>query len=206
MFQARDVRGGAGNKDIFFHMYYFLCQLYPLLAYSLLRVVPEYGTWGDVFKIATMSPLMMAGVMELFEKQLLEDEQAVTEGRTPSLMAKWAPRENKSGAWVAKQLIAYIGRGSPPTTHLNAMYRRRLAALNHALGTVEVLECAGRWAELQPTAVPSRARRIKSAAYLRHECGDRFAAFYDAQATRTWAQDPHRYTPILDILEQNRVA
>jgi hypothetical protein len=204
MFQVRDVRGGLGRRDAFHYLFSYLYQYYPGLTYRLLDIVAEYGTWGDLFKLCYISPQIMQRVAEIVEVQLIADEEAVLEGRTPSLMAKWAPRENKAHGWIAKNLAAYISRASPPTTYQNVCYRRRMAALNRALATVEVLECARRWAEVEPKAVPSRARQIKGDAYMRHECKERFAAFYATQTTRLWALDPHRYTPVLDILQQYR--
>jgi len=202
MFQVRDVRGGEGRRDVFEYLFYQLYQYYPGLAYRLLDVVPEYGTWGDLFKLCYISPQIMGRVAELVEAQLITDEAAVYEGVTPSLMAKWAPRENKAHGWIAKNLAAYISRNVSPTTHNNASYRRRMAALNRALGTVEVLECERKWAEVKPEAVPSKARHIKRDAYMRHECGEKFAEFFREYTTRTWTPDPYRYAPVVDILLQ----
>jgi hypothetical protein len=202
MFQNRDVRGGLGRRDVFYQQFYSLYQFYPGLAYIFLDIVPEYGTWGDVFRLCYISPYIMWRVSELVEAQLIADEEAVLEGRTPSLMAKWAPRENKAHGWIAKNLASYILRNQSPTTHQNASYRRRMAALNRALGTVEILECGRRWSEVEPKAVPSKARHIKRAAYMRHECGEKFTTFFQNQTTRSWVPDPHRYAPVLDILQQ----
>ena len=201
MFQTRDVRGGLGDRDSFYSLFHYLYQVYPGLAYRYLDIIPEYGTWKDVFMLSYISPMIMQRVAELVEAQLLEDEAAVLEGRTPSLMAKWAPRENKAHGWIAKNLAAYLSRAAPPTTHQNVSYRRRMASLNRALGTVEVLECERRWMDVEPKAVPSKARRIKGRAYMRHECREKFIAA-QGQATRTWASDPHRYTAVLDVLQQ----
>ena len=204
MFHARDVRGGLGCRDIFQAYFYYLYQFYPELAYRFLDIVPEYGTWGDLFKLCYISPHIMWRVAELVDAQLCADEEAVLEGRTPSLMAKWAPRENKKHGWIAKNFAIYISRNHHPSTHRNTCYRRRMAALNRALGTVEVLECERRWAEVEPKAVPSRARHIKRAAYMRHECGEKFTEFFQEQTTRAWAVDPCRYVPVMDILQQYR--
>jgi hypothetical protein len=47
-----------------------------------------------------------------------------------------------------------------------ASYRRRLVRLNAALKTVETLECANKWDQIEPGCVPGGARHIKMAAYL----------------------------------------
>jgi hypothetical protein len=47
-----------------------------------------------------------------------------------------------------------------------AAYRRRLSRLNAGLKTVETLECAGRWDEINPSTVPERALYKKRMAYL----------------------------------------
>jgi len=204
MFQLRDVRGGLGRRDIFHGLFCYLYQFYPELAYRFLDIVPEYGTWGDLFNLCYISPHIMWRVAEIVDAQLHVDEEAVLEGRTPSLMGKWAPRENKKHGWIAKNLAAYISRNHPPSTHQNMCYRRRMAALNRVLGTVEVLECERRWSEVEPTAVPSKARHIKRNAYMRHECGEKFTEFFQEHTTRTWVSDPCRYVPVVDILQQYR--
>ncbi|MCV5919137.1 DUF2828 domain-containing protein, partial [Escherichia coli] len=47
---------------------------------------------------------------------------------------------------------------------MERQYRKLLSSLNADLGVVEVKMAARRWADIEPTAVPSRANRVYAAA------------------------------------------
>lgn len=220
MFHARDIRGGKGERDLFQAMFEQLHTCHRELAEMLLELVPEYGSWFDVFNQAHTYTDFEECVFKLMDAQLKRDEKAVAEdasGARISLMAKWAPREGKKMwrlaknyvCWAAKQAAAAAGtpeKKIPKFSTLMSTYRRRLAALNAHLKTVETFECAGQWDKIEPRRVPARARRIKSAAYLnevlkgrskglsgdkllrcpadakRMACRENFKAFFEAAA------------------------
>jgi hypothetical protein len=51
LFQTRDVRGGKGERDLALHMMCAVLQERPQWATSLVKLVPEYGCWGDLWKL-----------------------------------------------------------------------------------------------------------------------------------------------------------
>jgi hypothetical protein len=212
-FHARDVRGGKGERDLFRAMLRGIHEAKPSLVEAVLDLVPEYGSWDDMFKIAADAPALRPAAFAAAKAQLLADEAklatAATEATDPtvsiSLLAKWAPREGKEGAALARDFAHYLFGAGSPLKHSAAMaaYRRRLSKLNAHLKTVETFECARRWDEIEPARVPARARELKKAAYLnellgrksglepvlrapddpkRMACRDHFQAFFAAAA------------------------
>jgi hypothetical protein len=176
-FHARDVRGGKGERDLFRAMLRGVHEAKPSLAEALLDLVPEYGSWDDMFKLADDAPLLKPSVFATAKAQLLADEAKILSAATEatpsiSLLAKWAPREGKEGAALAREFAHYLF-GAEKGKHSAAMadYRRRLSKLNKHIKTVETFECAGRWDEIEPARVPARARELKKAAYLNEKLG-----------------------------------
>ena len=170
-FQARDVRGGKGERDLFIQLFSAIYAWNAELAESLMDLIPEYGSWKDVFTLADNNTLMAVPLMRLVKSQLEKDEAALdaSADASISLLAKWAPREGKKYDYLVKKLARFVWNRPPlPSMHSKVMaaYRRRLARLNAHLKTVETFECAGRWDEIDPARVPGRAREIKKSAYL----------------------------------------
>lgn len=200
-FLIRDVRGGRGERKVFNTLFRTLYGLFPELARDLVALVPEYGSWRDLFDIAkelrrapgSGSTLFDLIIFELVVRQLQKDERAVAEGRLQdvSLLAKWLPREGKKTMLVNEddKLVQHLAeriydedRMAARAVHVNpvASYRKRVAALNRVLQTVETFECTGRWDEIEPKRVPARARELKHAAYLnefsKHDIRDNLLA------------------------------
>jgi hypothetical protein len=212
-FQARDVRGGKGERALFHTMMRAVHAHSPSLAEAVLSLVPEYGSWDDMFTLATYIPNAKPSILQTAKKQLEADELAVEANAAASisLLGKWAPREGKAGGAMASDFARVLfgakppGKGAVALKHsaIMAAYRKRLAKLNAHLKTVEVLECADRWDEIEPKRVPARARELKKKAYLnepvhrpkeleptlrcpenlkRMACREHFQAFFSAAA------------------------
>lgn len=169
-FQSRDVRGGKGERAIFHTLFWNIVKHWPGLAQTLLDLVPEYGSWKDVFALFAGSPTLHGSIYKLVAEQLVKDEKAAAEGAgSVSLLAKWAPREGNSQDKLAKAFATHLWQTYPANRKAAGplpSYRKRLAALNAYIKTVETYECANRWDEIDPKRVPARAREIKIAAYL----------------------------------------
>ena len=173
-FHARDVRGGKGERRIFYDMLSAVHEVKPSLAEAVLNLVPEYGSWDDMFTLAKEIPGLKEAALSEAGMQLAVDEIKLDLGpeASISLLAKWAPREGKAGDALARDFAHHLfspaspGKGGVKHSAIMTAYRKRLARLNAHLKTVETLECAGRWDEIEPQRVPARARELKKAAYL----------------------------------------
>ena len=170
--QTRNCRGGKGEKGLFLEMYMEVYRRFPSTSVKLLPLVAKYGYYKDLVTIAdaeeATAPLRTA-VIEVMAARLRKDATelaaATAEGRKPrglSLLAKWAPREGssgkhkKAGPSLAKEVAVKLFWESHPGRE-RAEYRKVVAALNRALGTVEVKMCGADWASIDPAAVPSAA-------------------------------------------------
>jgi hypothetical protein len=164
-FQTRDVRGGKGERDLFYAMFKKLYERQPLVAGLLVPLIPEYGCWRDMWELCERVPEMSETVYAHTKTVFLRDVELLEKGELTSLslLAKWIPRE-KSETWpgLGRKLCAYIyGEGEKTKT-----YRKQVSALNRALKTVEVNMCNGTWTDIVPSAVPGRNLKLHMKAFL----------------------------------------
>lgn len=176
-FQTRDIRGGKGERKVSEVMWAALLA-HPSsgeLALNLLDLIPEYGCWRDLFSLADkeVDPCISfhgSAIHSMVVRQLLVDEKAMAEGRKVSLLAKWMPREER----FAKQAKELARRLSPMEKRLCrrlASYRKRVAALNRYLNTVEIAMCGDDWDKIAPGKVPGRAVQKYNKAFLNQTIG-----------------------------------
>lgn len=140
---ARDVRGGAGERQLFRDILVHLETRDPDAALALLKKVPEVGRWDDIFVFSTPALKSAAYTM-------LGDALRASNG----LAAKWTPRKGK----VAAEIRAFFGM-SPK------QYRKSLVALTKV---VETQMCANDWDNINFSHVPSVAARNYKKAFNRH--------------------------------------
>ena len=140
---ARDVRGGAGERQLFRDILVHLEKADPDAALALLKKVPEVGRWDDIFVFSTPTLKSAAYTM-------LGDALRAGNG----LAAKWTPRKGK----VAAEIRAFFGM-TPK------QYRKSLVALTKV---VETQMCANDWDNINFSHVPSVAARNYKKAFNRH--------------------------------------
>ena len=140
---SRDVRGGAGERQIFRDLLVHLEKTDPDAALALLKKVPEVGRWDDIFVFSTPALKTAAYTM-------LGDALRAQNG----LAAKWTPRKGK----IAAEVRAFFGM-TPK------QYRKSLVAMTTV---VETQMCAGDWDNINFSHVPSVAARNYKKAFGRH--------------------------------------
>ena len=140
---ARDVRGGAGERQLFRDLLVHLEKRDPDAALALLKKVPEVGRWDDIFVFSTPALKTAAYTM-------LGDALRAQNG----LAAKWTPRKGK----IAAEVRAFFGM-TPK------QYRKSLVAMTTV---VETQMCAGDWDNINFSHVPSVAARNYKKAFGRH--------------------------------------
>ena len=165
-FNARNIRGGKGEKAIFQVLYGRLCETQGVVAKALLDLIPHYGCWNDLLVLAeTSNRNISKGIVDLYAKTLYEESKLE---KPKTLAAKWAPREGSKHKDLAKQIawvlfpLQLVEKHSAQMNH----YRRLVADMNAKLNTVEVLMCTDRWDEIVPASVPGRAGKLYSKAFL----------------------------------------
>lgn len=175
-FHARNIRGGKGERKVFYDLFTCLCFVKPELVKAVLDLVPHYGCWQDILVLeqslvtAAVGELSLPAfalrddILNLYVKQLQDDSTNVT--GTLSLAAKWAPREGSKHANAAKALAFKLFPLVPSHSAKMRRYRQFVADLNTKLKTVETYMSGGRWEEILPASVPGRAGKLYAKAFL----------------------------------------
>ena len=132
LFWARDVRGGAGERQVFKDILVYLAENHDLVLRPNLHLISEYGRWDDL--------LVLAGTYLEKEAFTLISDAIIAEN---GLCAKWMPRK---GA-VAEKLRKFTGM-SPK------QYRKSLVGLT---SVVETKMCAKDWDSIEFGKLPSVA-------------------------------------------------
>lgn len=143
------------------------CSQWTLMYPEL--VVPEWiahplvpVTLARMRKIcASTDPSDAIGILD--PSRLVNDEPDPNPKPSISLLAKWMPRE---GQIYASAMSSLLVPGLMFQGTRMKHYRKRVAALNKFLQTVEVKMCAGDWEEIVPGNVPGRAVKKYVKAFL----------------------------------------
>lgn len=153
---ARDVRGGAGERELFRQTLTWLEKNHrdDLLGTRILENVTEIGRWDD---------LLIFEDAEVKAKAFGLIRKALDAGN--GLCAKWMPRKGPK----ALELREFLG-WSPK------FYRKRLVELTKV---VEQQMCAKQWNEINFSHVPSLAMSRYSKAFGKN-APDHFTAFKEA--------------------------
>lgn len=140
---ARDVRGGAGERQLFRDILVHLEKNDPKSAKALMAKIPELGRWDDLFVFQTPDLKKVAYTM-------LGDALRESNG----LAAKWTPRKGK----IAAEIREFFGM-SPK------FYRKSLVGMTNV---VETQMCANDWDNINYNHVPSAAHSRYKKAFGRH--------------------------------------
>lgn len=141
---ARDVRGGAGERDTFRKLFNGLVKLNPGLASRVLNRIPELGRWDDV--LVAFGTSLEADAANMIQSALHSGD---------GLCAKWMPRKGPLANSLRK--------------HMNLTpkeYRKMLVALSK---TVEQQMCSQQWKDINYEQVPSVASGRYQQAFNRHD-------------------------------------
>jgi len=158
LFWARDVRGGAGERQIFKDVAAYLAEKHTDSIAKNLSLIPEFGRWDDL--LVFVGTRLENQALEVI-KQGLNDKNG--------LCAKWMPRPNGGNRESKRQATAlrkYLGL-SPKE------YRKLLVSLSN---TVEQLMCSKNWNAIEYSKLPSKAMSDYMKAFSRNDL-DRFQAY-----------------------------
>ena len=164
LFYARDIRGGLGERRLFRVVLADFVNSNPEMIIPLINLIPEYGRYDDLWCLLDNKESAKV-VLELVDKQLIEDLNNMKAGKSISLLPKWLPSCNASSAQTkkyAKQIYKALGL-------TEREYRKVLSRLRKYLDVVEVKMSNKNWSEIKYEAVPSRANLIYNSAFLRND-------------------------------------
>lgn len=139
LFWARDIRGGAGERQIFKDIMTYLANNRSEVMRKNIALIPEFGRWDDVL-VLFGTPLEKDALVLIAKG--LEDKNG--------LCAKWMPRPNVASREAKKQantLRKHLG--------LEPKAYRKLLVENSR--TVEQLMCSKNWSAIEYSKLPSKA-------------------------------------------------
>ena len=168
LFQTRDVRGGKGEKDLFYAFFKALYITNQKLTARFLSLIPEYGCWRDMWELMEEIPELRSYILLIAKDTFFEDiaKQHKKESNL-SLLAKWLPREKSKYYPGAATLCADAFFPAEPSARARmVLYRKTVSELNRSLKTVEVNMCGKSWAAITPDAVPGRCLKLHTKAFL----------------------------------------
>jgi hypothetical protein len=158
LFWARDVRGGAGERQIFKDIVKYLATNRTETLKKNIDLISEFGRWDDL--LVLIGTPLEADALALIAKGLANNN---------GLCAKWMPRPNVSSREARKQanIIRKYLALSPKE------YRKLLVENSN---TVEQLMCAKAWGKIDYSKLPSKAMSDLMKAFSKNDC-ERFGAY-----------------------------
>jgi len=161
LFWARDVRGGAGERQIFRDIVEYLAKNRKDSLSKNLHLISEFGRWDDLL-VLVGTPLEKEA-LGLIAKGLADKN---------GLVAKWMPRPNVSNR--QKKIWAAAVR-----QHMGLSPKEYRKLLVENSNTVEQLMCANEWSAIQYSKLPSKAMSDLMKAFTKHD-KERFAAYLES--------------------------
>jgi hypothetical protein len=130
-------------------------KINPPVFEAVIPLIPQFGSWLDIFKLFASEEKLPDYVVTLILKQLKEDE-ANPDNKSISVLAKWLPREHGSphDKIIAKQLARAM---YPGDNNCQRTYRKRISTLNKRLNVVEIAMCDKQFESIDPAQVPNYA-------------------------------------------------
>ena len=169
-FQTRDIRGGKGEKTLFYSLMSSILAERPEWAYVLLKLVPEYGCWRDIWEMYyLMTPSVCETIHQIVRAQWIVDINAMKQSETAnlSLLAKWLPREGSRYTFLATKFANLL---FPEISEVNdarkRAYRKAVADMNRRLDTTEIKMCGRVWSTITPRKVPGRLMKRNKKAFF----------------------------------------
>jgi hypothetical protein len=154
LFWVRDVRGGAGERQVAKDILSYLVSTSPNTIKPFINLIPEYGRWDDLYVF--MNTSLESDAIDTVIKGL-EDKNG--------LCAKWVPRKGEVFNTIRKKM------GVTPKE-----LRKLIVGLSK---TVEQLMCSQKWEEIEYSKIPSLAMARYTKAFGKND-EVRFTEFKEA--------------------------
>jgi hypothetical protein len=166
---ARDIRGGAGERDTFRKLLQYLEANRPLDAELLIPFVPVYGRWDDLFSFKT--DRLRHASFALIDRALKNRD---------GLCAKWLPRKNKKAVFKGTVQLRAADKTQEELRKFMGLtekqYRKLLVGLTNV---VETKMCAKDWDSIEFGKIPSIAAARYQKAFGRN-AADSYTKYKEA--------------------------
>ena len=177
-FQTRDIRGGKGERQLFYLLFNYLYNnLSRETMKRLLALIPVYGSFKDLnilWELADQQQNatsdsrknLKQDIIELYTLHLRQDNLNIMDDSKLSLAAKWAPRESGHFRDMARALANnYLKDQTCSQKMVYTVYRKMVSSLNKRLNTTEIHMAGNTWQDINPGHVPSKCLLINRDAF-----------------------------------------
>lgn len=144
LFWVRDVRGGAGERQIFRDIIKYLVENHPNVVSKNIQAIPYFGRWDDL-SVLFGTPLEAQAIQMFVQGLIVKD----------GLCAKWIPRKGNIFNAIRKAMNV-----TPKDL------RKLLVGYSN---TVEQKMCANEWTNIEYSKVPSLAMARYTKAFAKHD-------------------------------------
>ena len=155
LFWARDVRGGAGERQIFRDLLGWLCKNHSDVLNKNVHLISEYGRWDDILTLVGSTNCWLEPLNLI--KTALENKDG--------LCAKWMPRKGVKANTIRKYM-----KMTPKE------YRKTLVGLTNV---VETSMCSKEWENIDYSKLPSLASSRYQKAFHRND-GERYREYVES--------------------------
>ena len=163
VFYGRDIRGGLGERKTFRTIIKYMAEHHPECLRPNLDLIGVYGRYDDMYSL--IGTPLEDDMWSAMKKQFEEDVQNLHADKAVSLLAKWIKTADASSKETRKLGILTAQKLGYPIYN----FKRIVRALRKKIGIIESLMSAGRWDEIEYSAVPSRAMMIYRNAFRKHD-------------------------------------
>lgn len=150
LFWARDIRGGAGERETFRKLFKHYANSNPARIGELIELVPEYGRWDDLLNLIGPVRPLGARYNELALNLIVRELK-----KGNGICAKWMPRKGPIAHEIRHKMWL-----TPKA------YRQLLVGLTKV---VETQMCAREWEKINYNHVPSVAAARYQKAFTKRD-------------------------------------
>ena len=162
-FYGRDVRGGLGERRAFRILIRYMAEYHAEALRPNLDLIGVYGRYDDLYEL--IGTPLEDDMWAAMKKQFEEDLQNLNDDKAISLLAKWIKTADASSEKTRKLGILTAQKLGYPVYN----FKRIVRTMRKKIGVIESLMSAGRWDEIEYSAVPSRAMMIYRNAFQKHD-------------------------------------
>ena len=181
---TRDITDGKGEYTLSYMLLGVWNNHHPELAKFALRlfVLPPdgadkdfhpYGSWKDIKYLHKTSPPLVQYGSQLLIQQLRVDANS----DSPSLAAKWVPREKSKFSELFTELALeyfsnYLDSAKTEDARKKAIikakmdFRKLISSLNKKIDTVQIKQCGRNWSDIVPSKQTSITMHKQKKAFL----------------------------------------
>ena len=181
---TRDITDGKGEYTLSYMLLGVWHSHHPELAKFALRlfVLPPdgadkdfhpYGSWKDIKYLHKTSPPLVQYGSQLLIQQLRVDANS----DSPSLAAKWVPREKSKFGELFTELALeyfsnYLDSANTDDARKRAIikakmdFRKLISSLNKKIDTVQIKQCGRNWSDIDPSKQTSITMHKQKKAFL----------------------------------------